>query len=152
MNLPATEHLIYISLILVLICATITDLRERLIYDRFVLVGVAFSLGVHLYGHQHSWMEYILTGLGAFLVLAVIAIMTKGGAIGGGDIKLFTMIGFAAGLEGFLSIFILSHVLAAMWIVGKMLFSSQSLTRKSELPFAPFVLTGTVGTYLFMVM
>lgn len=149
MNLLLGEHLIYISLILILICATVTDLRERLIYDRFVLIGLAMALGIHFYSLHHSWAEYIWTGLGVFFALALIAILTGGSAIGGGDIKLFAMIGFAVGVEGFLLIFILSHVIAAIFILIVKLFRSDAVRKGTEFPFAPFILVGTLLTYTY---
>ncbi|EGK09943.1 leader peptide processing enzyme [Desmospora sp. 8437] len=149
MNISLAEHLIYISLILILICATVTDLRERLIYDRFVLIGLAFALGIHLYSRHYSWTEYILTSLGAFFALALIAILTKGSAIGGGDIKLFAMIGFATGLEDFILIFMVSHVVAAIFILVVKLFRSDAVRKGTEFPFAPFILIGVLLTYAF---
>lgn len=149
MDMSVAEHGVYISLILILICATVTDLRERLIYDRFVLIGAAFALGFHLYDPQHTWMEYILTGLGAFFALAVIAIMTKGSAIGGGDIKLFAVIGFALGLEAFFLVFMISHVAAAIFLLVLKLIRSDSVRKGSEFPFAPFILLGMLLTYAY---
>ncbi|OYD06329.1 prepilin peptidase [Paludifilum halophilum] len=152
MSILLTIHLIFASLVILLIGATYTDLKERLIYDRIILIGLFFSLGVHLYERSLPWLNYILTGIGAFLILAVIAVLTKGSAIGGGDIKLFGMIGFAVGWEYFIVIFISSHVLAALWIVGFKLFASEKLSRHSELPFAPYILAGITGTYLLILL
>jgi leader peptidase (prepilin peptidase)/N-methyltransferase len=146
-----TVHLLFMAVIILLIAATYTDLKERLIYDRFILIGLVFSLSIHVYERTLPWSNYILTGLGVFVFLAVIAILTKGNAIGGGDIKLFAMIGFAVGFESLLSIFILSHVTAAVWILGKKLIVPQAVSRHSELPFAPFILLATVLTYLVLV-
>ncbi|MFC4075484.1 prepilin peptidase [Salinithrix halophila] len=145
-----TIHLLFGALVVILLAATYTDLRERLIYDRFVLSGLVFALGVHLYHNDLPWSEYLLTGVGAFLFLAVVAVLTKGSAIGGGDIKLFAMIGFMLGLQWFLWIFILSHVLAGLFIMGAKLFFPKKFTFKTEFPFAPFILSGTIGTYFLI--
>ena len=51
------EHLVFIILIIVLIFASITDLRERLIYDRFVLVGLGAVLAVRFFG-KNAWWGY----------------------------------------------------------------------------------------------
>lgn len=147
-----TVHLLFGMVLILLICATYTDLKERLIYDRFILIGLFGALVIHLFERTLPWSNYIWTGVGAFLLLAVITVVTKGSAIGGGDIKLFTMIGFALGFDSFLAIFFLSHVLAAVWILGQKLFSRQKVTRDSELPFAPFILVAAMGTYFLLLI
>jgi leader peptidase (prepilin peptidase) / N-methyltransferase len=141
------EHFLYIVLILLLIGATITDLRERLIYDRFVVIGLITAVIVRLFHRPEPWWDYLLTGLGVFIVLMTIAAWTDERSIGGGDVKLFAMIGFAVGWKVFFSIFLLSHVLAAMYVLFLKLLRWNSITGKSEFPFAPFILVGTLLNY-----
>ncbi|GGE21602.1 hypothetical protein GCM10011571_24620 [Marinithermofilum abyssi] len=142
-----TEHLLYMTLILLLTYATYTDLKERLIYDRVVIGGVLAALIFHLWEPQPPWLEYLFTGIGVLFGLATIAVLTGGSAIGGGDIKVFAMIGFALGFEGFFIVFSISHVLAALYMIGVKLIRSQSVKWGTEFPFAPFILLGILITY-----
>nr|WP_302104884.1 A24 family peptidase [Polycladomyces sp. WAk] len=127
--------------------ASVTDLRERLIYDRVVLVGAAFAIMFRLWYRVEPWWDYLLTGFGVLFVLATIGALTGATAIGGGDIKLFAMIGLCVGWEKFFVIFLISHVLAALVAIPMKLFSRKA-DWKSTLPMAPFIFTGTLVTYV----
>ncbi|MDR6227074.1 prepilin peptidase [Desmospora profundinema] len=143
------EHVLYWILIGLLIAATVTDLRERLIYDRFVLIGVAAAVIIRMFHRPEPWWNYILTGVIVLIVLTVIAALTNERSIGGGDVKLFAMIGLAVGWEPFLSIFLLSHVLAAVVVFGVKLFRWSSVGKHTEFPFAPFILAAVLVVYWF---
>src|SRR5690554_3239111 len=141
------EHFVFVVLIIVLIFATITDLRERLIYDRFVLVGLGAVAAVRFFFREEPWWDYLLTGLGVTFALATVAVVTGGKAIGGGDIKVFGLIGLALGFEKFLLVFILSHLLAALYILVRRLFRRGRATGETSIPFAPYILAGVILSY-----
>jgi leader peptidase (prepilin peptidase) / N-methyltransferase len=141
------EHFVFVVLIIVLIFATITDLRERLIYDRFVLVGLGAVAAVRFFFREEPWWDYLLTGVGVTFALATVAVMTGGKAIGGGDIKVFGLIGLALGFEKFLLVFILSHLLAALYILVRRLFRRGRATGETSIPFAPYILAGVILSY-----
>ena len=143
----AAEHIVFIILIIVLIFATVTDLRERLIYDRFVLIGLGAVLAVRFFFREEPWWDYLLTGLGVTFALATVAVVTGGKAIGGGDIKVFGLIGLALGFEKFLLVFILSHLLAALYILVRRLFRWGRATGETSIPFAPYILAGVILSY-----
>ena len=143
----AAEHIVFIILIIVLIFATVTDLRERLIYDRFVLIGLGAVLAVRFFFREEPWWDYLLTGLGVTFALATVAVVTGGKAIGGGDIKVFGLIGLALGIEKFLLVFILSHLLAAFYILVRRLFRRGRATGETSIPFAPYILAGVILSY-----
>ncbi|MBO2533795.1 MAG: prepilin peptidase [Thermoactinomycetaceae bacterium] len=141
------EHFVFVVLIIVLIFATITDLRERLIYDRFVLVGLGAVAAVRFFFREEPWWDYLLTGVGVTFALATVAVMTGGKAIGGGDIKVFGLIGLALGFEKFLLVFILSHLLAALYILARKLLRREKIKGEAEIPFAPYILAGLILSY-----
>ncbi|MBN2910629.1 prepilin peptidase [Polycladomyces sp. WAk] len=141
------EHIVFIVLLILTGIASVTDLRERLIYDRVVLVGAAFAIMFRLWYRVEPWWDYLLTGFGVLFVLATIGALTGATAIGGGDIKLFAMIGLCVGWEKFFVIFLISHVLAALVAIPMKLFSRKA-DWKSTLPMAPFIFTGTLVTYV----
>lgn len=141
------EHIVFAVLIALLIFATVTDLRERIIYDRVIVVGSLFAIFFRIWFQAGPWWEYLLTGLSAVFVLATIAVLTGGRAIGGGDIKLFGMIGLMVGWESFFYIFLFSHVIAAVFMIILRLFKRKAVGMRTEFPFAPFILAGTLLTY-----
>ncbi|PMB04284.1 hypothetical protein CEN49_21090 [Fischerella thermalis CCMEE 5273] len=141
------EHLLYWALIVILIAATITDLKKRLIYDRFVIIGVIATVLIRLIHRPEPWWNYILTGFIILIVLTLISAITNERSIGGGDVKLFAMIGLAVGWEPFFWIFLLSHVLALIAVLIVKLFRWSSIGRYTEFPFAPFILLSVVIVY-----
>lgn len=143
------EHLIYLTLLGILIAATITDLKYRLIYNRFVLIGIVVTGVIRIFSHPKPWWDYVLTGFGVFIVLYLIAVFTDERSIGGGDVKLFGMMGLALGWEPFFIIFLLSHVLAAVYVLGLKIIHWKETNRKTEFPFAPFILLATLIAYIY---
>ncbi|MFC7443329.1 prepilin peptidase [Laceyella putida] len=141
------EHALYLILIGLLIAATVTDLKHRLIYDRFVVIGLVAAVIARLITRPEPWWNYLLTGIVVFLILYVIAVVTDERSIGGGDVKLFGMLGLALGFKPFLFIFFSSHLLAAVYLLILKLVRWKTVGRKTEFPFAPFILLGTVLTY-----
>jgi leader peptidase (prepilin peptidase) / N-methyltransferase len=142
------EHGLYLVLIGLLIAATVTDLKYRLIYDRFVVIGIVAAVLARLFERPEPWWNYVLTGFVVFLILYVIAVVTDERSIGGGDVKLFGMLGLALGFQPFLLIFFSSHLLAALYLLIVKLVRWNQVGRKTEFPFAPFILLGTVFTYV----
>ncbi|QKG83156.1 prepilin peptidase [Kroppenstedtia pulmonis] len=141
------EHILYIILILLLVGATVTDLKERLIYDRFVVIGLVAAVMIRVFHRTEPWWNYLLTGLGVFIVLMIIAAFTNERSIGGGDVKLFAMLGLAVGWKAFLLIFFLSHFMAAIYVLGVKLLFWKKVSRHYEFPFAPFILLATSIVY-----
>lgn len=145
-----TEHFLYVVLILLLIPATVTDLKERLIYDRFVLIGIVVAVSFRLFVRTEPWWHYVVTGLGVFLVLLIVAAATNERSIGGGDVKLFGMLGLALGWHPFLLLFLTSHILAFLYMLVVKLIQWDAVHWRSEFPFAPFILLGLIFTYSFL--
>lgn len=143
------EPVLYWILIGLLIGATVTDLRERLIYDRFIVIGIAAAVLVRLFDRPEPWWNYFLTGVVSFLVLYVIAVVTNERSIGGGDVKLFGMLGFAVGFEPFLIIYLGSHLLAALHLGAVKLVRWKKIGWKTEFPFAPFILVAMLMCYIW---
>lgn len=95
----------------------VLDLRVRLIPDAITLPGLVYALGLAaLAGRKPTLAEAALGALvGGGLVLLV-AIVSRGG-MGGGDIKLTTMLGAALGWRGALIALALSQVAGAVIVL-----------------------------------
>lgn len=141
------QHITYATLLLLLILATITDLRERIIPDKVILLGTIVVLAVHLIFRIRPLWTYFLAGFGVLVLLLIMAVITGGRVIGGGDIKLFALIAFTVGFFAFIHIFVISHVVAAIFLVIVKLFRLKQWKLKDEIAFAPFMLLGTGVTY-----
>ncbi|MBD1372433.1 prepilin peptidase [Hazenella sp. IB182357] len=143
------HHILYLTLIGILLAATITDIKGRIILNRFSISGMIVATIVHLIDPALSWWNYILTGSIVFILLFLVAVITGERSIGGGDVKLFGMLGFAVGWPDFLLLFILSHLLGAAYILIRKLMLWKQINRHTEFAFAPFILVATVILYLW---
>lgn len=130
-----------------LVALTVYDLRWMLLPDRVVYPLIFIMLATlciqTLFGQPESIMlRHILAALllgGAFLVLASLA---GGRLFGGGDVKLGFLMGLVLGLRG-----VTVATLLAFWaasIIGIALIIVRRRSRKSYLPFGPFLALGTV--------
>lgn len=133
----------YTVLLELLLVISVIDLRMGIVPNRFVLF---IFLWVFLW--QFIWpylsMESALTGfISGGALFYVIALASKGG-MGGGDIKLMAVLGFAAGWPYVLVLFILSFILGAL--VGSLLLITKKRVLKDSLPFAPFLSLGFLLT------
>ena len=96
----------------------VLDLRIRIIPDIITLPGLAYALGLAAVAVRSPTV--IEAGLGALVgggVVLLVAIVSRGG-MGGGDIKLMTMLGAALGWRGALAALALSQVVGAVIGLG----------------------------------
>lgn len=135
---------IVIAALLIVIFAY--DLRHMIIPDTMVYVFILLSLGAVV------WRWYTVSGIslgvelfnGVLVALPFFLIwaISKGKAMGFGDVKLALGMGWLLGLVGGFS-----AILFAFWMGGLVGLFILSLSRKhtvrSEIPFAPFLIMGT---------
>ncbi|RNB78714.1 prepilin peptidase [Brevibacillus nitrificans] len=138
------SYFVVIPVVLVMIIAVYTDLRSRLIYDWLTLPGIAYFLIYHAFAHPDQWTTY---GLGVILIGGITLLMAvvSNGQLGGGDIKLFTLVGAAVGWEAGLYILCFTYLLAGLivipiWLAAKV---SGKQAAGREIPLAPFIAGGT---------
>ena len=96
----------------------VLDLRIRIIPDIITLPGLAYALGLAAVAVRSPTV--LEAGLGALVgggVVLLVAIVSRGG-MGGGDIKLMTMLGAALGWRGALAALALSQVVGAVIGLG----------------------------------
>lgn len=92
------QLLLLVPLLVVLLLAAITDLRERKIYNKLTYPALPIGLIVHTVAL--GW-EGLFAGLTAALIMFVLGLlMMPVGIIKGGDIKLFVVVGGFVGGAG----------------------------------------------------
>ncbi|CAM3823470.1 prepilin peptidase [Alkalicoccus chagannorensis] len=134
-------------LISMLMVSIVTDLTETLILDRVLLLfGVPLLILRLTAASLEPWWDALLGAGAGFTLLLLIAILSKGG-MGGGDIKLYAVLGAALGFVPML----LSLFLAALFgLAGTLLLhAKQRIQRKMEVPFGPYIAAGAVTAYFF---
>ena len=81
-----------------------------------------------------------------FSILLLIAIVSKGG-MGGGDVKLFFLIGLVLGtINTLLTLFIAAF---AGMIVGKLIIMGSQQGEKTPIPFGPYIAVAAIIVYFY---
>lgn len=144
------DIVIWFLMMLILLIAVITDLKKRIIPDRLIVVGFLTIGGLHLIFRPRELWVWVVVAAGAFVTLAIVAIISNG-RIGGGDVKLFSLLGFGLGWEPLIWIFIVSHLIGG--VVAVVLWLTRRVKKEDGIPFAPFILAGFlfVGGMAYMV-
>jgi leader peptidase (prepilin peptidase)/N-methyltransferase len=139
------------SLLLVI---AVYDIRHKIIPDTLSLflgvlgfVGLFFfdSSGFHL--HLPSIMEF-LSGLFIAAPFALFWFMSSGKWMGLGDAKLAIGLGWLLGFSRALSGVVVAFWIGAVAGLSLVIFSKKH-GMKSEIPFAPYLVLGTVLAFLF---
>jgi leader peptidase (prepilin peptidase) / N-methyltransferase len=134
------------TLISLLVIITVSDLAYTLIPDKILLVFTAVFFIERFLIPLEPWWDSLLGAAIGFSLLLIISIISKGG-MGGGDIKLYAVIGFALGTKlMLLSFFIATFIGAIFGIVG---IALRLLERKKPVPFGPFIAIGTLLAYFY---
>lgn len=135
------------TLISLLMIIVVSDLHYMIIPDKILLVFAGlFLLERFLLPSSIPWRDSLFGALTGFLLLLAIALASKGG-MGGGDIKLFAVIGFVIGVKLVLLSFFLSTFYGAVFGVSALLL--KIVKRRQPIPFGPFIAAGTLSAYFW---
>ena len=130
----------------ILVLAAIIDIRTGRIPDRLVLAGAAVGLVLAPLNAQRGLSSGLLGGIAAGLIMLLLNRITRDG-LGLGDAKLFACIGIYLGMEDTLAAMVAAVVLSGIYSL--ILICVNSENKKRELPFAPFILAGSLGVIFF---
>ncbi|MGX7596067.1 prepilin peptidase [Planococcus plakortidis] len=135
--------LLFVSMLVII---TVSDIAYMLIPDKVLLPFAAVLLGMRLFVPLDPWWDSLLGAAVGFSVLLLIATLSKGG-MGGGDIKLFFVIGLALGTAGTLLTLFLASFIGA--VAGIILLRVRKQGRKTPIPFGPSIALSAVLVYLW---
>ncbi|SFP73971.1 prepilin peptidase [Salibacterium halotolerans] len=136
--------LILLSLLLII---TVSDWTAMLIPDKVLLFFLPIIAVLRWSAAPlDSWWDPLAGAALGFSLLLLIAIVSKGG-MGGGDIKLFAVLGFFFGWQQLLPAFFLSVATGAL--LGGFGLLMGAVKRGVPMPFGPFIAAGSVLTLFF---
>ena len=129
-----------------LIIIFIFDLKWYLIPDKVLLWAVGITAAFHLYSFAFNLypkgqiFDFLFSAFGAAGFFLAIFLLTRGKAIGFGDVKLAFFMGLFLGWPKIVTALFLAFLIGA--IIGLILIINKKKQMKSEIPFGPFLITG----------
>jgi leader peptidase (prepilin peptidase) / N-methyltransferase len=140
------ELVIALTLTSMLVIITVSDLAYMIIPDKVLIFFAGLFLIERVFIPLIPWWDSLAGAAVGFFLLLLIAVVSKGG-MGGGDIKLFAVVGFVLGVKMLLLSFFLSTLFGAFFgVIGLLL---GFIKRKQTIPFGPFIALGTLVAYYF---
>lgn len=122
------------------------DLIYRWVPNVLLLPAAIFALAVSALTGHPSFGNTLLGGVTGFVWFCLIALASRGG-LGAGDVKLAGLIGLITGFPGVLVA--LSIGILAGGVIAALLLLTGQTTRKSYIPYAPFLITGAIVMLVF---
>ncbi|MFF3101652.1 prepilin peptidase [Viridibacillus arvi] len=135
--------LLFISLLIII---TVSDIAYMLIPNKILLFFGALLVVGRIFIQSEPWWNSIVGAFGGFLILLLVAILSKGG-IGGGDIKLFFIIGLVLGIFSTLLALFLAAVIGLVTGVVLLIYRKQG--RKTPIPFGPSIAVASIIAYFY---
>ncbi|ANU16939.1 prepilin peptidase [Planococcus maritimus] len=135
--------LLFVSMLVII---TVSDIAYMLIPDKVLLPFGIVLLVLRLIVPLDPWWDSLVGAAVGFGVLLLIAVLSKGG-MGGGDIKLFFVIGLVLGTAGSLLTLFLASFIGA--VAGIILLRVRKQGRKTPIPFGPSIALSAVLVYLW---
>jgi len=150
------ELLFYWTVMAILLVIAVYDIRHKIIPNGFVYAFIILSLGNLILTSDFGMWDW-LAGPILFFPFASLWFMSRGTWMGFGDAKLAWGIGWFLGLYAGASAVILSFWIGAVWglyliafsKIHRLLGKGKRFTMKSEIPFGPFLVLGTLLVFFF---
>ena len=141
-------------LVSLLIIITFIDIDHFIIPDELVIAGSIIAIAVNLLGYGTGFMDglkgALFAGGGVLLVTLAIEFIVKKEVMGGGDIKLYAMLGLFLGTKIALLTILLSIYVGGIYGV---IFIVYNRVKKKEfssmIPFGPFISIAAIIAMLY---
>lgn len=135
--------LLFISLLVII---NVSDIAYMLIPDKILLFFLPLLIVGRILSPLEPWWDSIVGAVLGFSLLLLIAIISKGG-MGGGDIKLFLLIGLVLGTFNTLLTLFLSSVIGMF--IGVIVLQIRRQGRKTPVPFGPSIAIAAIIVYFY---
>ncbi len=133
---------LYLFYGLVLVFIFFYDLLYMEIPDQAMLPSIAVALLATFHFEIIPWQDALWGAGGLFLFFLVQILVSKGRWLGGGDLRIGAFMGLILGWQLTLVAVFASYLLGS--IVSLVLLATGRVSRKSMIPFGPFLVLGTL--------
>ncbi|HEY2421895.1 MAG TPA: prepilin peptidase [Neobacillus sp.] len=138
------ELLVALTLISMFMIIIVSDIHYMIIPDKILLWFAGIFLLERVIWPLTPWWDSLIGALTGFILLLVIALVSKGG-MGFGDVKLYALLGLILGFKLVLLSFFLSTLYGA--VLGGLALLLKIVKRRQPIPFGPFIAAGTLTAY-----
>jgi prepilin signal peptidase PulO-like enzyme (type II secretory pathway) len=142
---------VWLALLTCLIALAVYDLKWMLLPNKLMSILLAFSLTqLFIYLVVADLRDIISATLAAIIGGGFFYAMfaySKGKWMGGGDVKLAFIMGLLLGLNKLAVALLVAFNTAAL--IGSLLLATKKYTRKSLMPFGPFLIIGLITAKLY---
>ncbi|WP_062355445.1 prepilin peptidase [Bacillus kwashiorkori] len=142
-SIELIASLFFISLLVII---TVSDIAYMIIPDKVLLIFLIIFIIIRYFQPLYPWWDSIVGGIIGFSVLYIIALISRGG-MGGGDIKLFFVIGVILGTKPVLFTLFFASFLGAIYGIGLKLLGK--FRKGTPIPFGPFISISAVVSYFY---
>lgn len=139
------EYILIVMFISLMTIVTVSDLYYKIVPDVILMVFLPILLGLRIFSTAMPWYEGVIGGIVAFVFLYLIALYGKKrfkqDALGGGDIKLYLLIGIVLGYQ---------YVFLSLVFAG-LIGMIYGWIKKPEghIAFVPFIYAGSLIAYFY---
>lgn len=156
---PDWPFLVYALFCSALIVITFIDLDFQIIPDRITLPGIPLGIlagslllpDPFLRATALGWKSSVIGAVSGFLFFYFVAAagekIFRKEAMGGGDIKMMTMVGGFLGWKGVILTTFIGSLLGS--VIGVVMMGLRGRERGSLIPFGPFLAAGAVASLIF---
>jgi leader peptidase (prepilin peptidase)/N-methyltransferase len=150
-SFTANWFLILITNLTIFACLLVifvADLKTYIIPDSMLVIAIiAATAGLLLGQNTLSILPNIYAAVGAGLFFLALYLGTRGRGMGFGDVKLAILLGLITGYPGIVINLYIAFLTGAF--IGVILILYRQKSFKSQLPFGPFLIAGTLATVLW---
>lgn len=140
------ELAVALLLISLLIIIVVSDIVYMIIPDKILLFFLPFLILGRILEPLDPWWDSVVGAIIGFGMLYFIAIVSKGG-MGGGDIKLFFLIGLVLGWKNTILTLFLSSVIGLL--TGIIALKIRAKDKKTPFPFGPAIAISAITVYFY---
>ncbi len=123
----------------------VSDSFYMLIPNKILLFFLPLFIIMRFIVPLEPWWSSIVGAIVGYGVIMLIILLTNG--MGGGDMKLFGVLGIVLGVYQVLLAFFLACLIGAVF--GMIFRMMKRIKKKQEIPFGPYILIATLFTYFY---
>ena len=140
------ELIVALLFISMLVIITVSDLAYMVIPDKILIFFGVLFICSRIISPLSPWWDSLIGAFIGFGILLLIAILSKGG-MGGGDIKLFFVIGLVLGMiQTLMTLFVAAFI---GMIAGFIHLKIKKAVKKTPVPFGPSIAAAALIVYFY---